>query len=293
MSHSAKAKQTTAPRPHTFTRAHWSYSQISQFLRCPLQYYFERIVKIPRPTIPGGMALGSAIHAGLASFHRQLQVGQEFSQEQLQQSFLASFSADDGRALELKENETRQSLADQGIALLEAYWKEPRPEEIVAVEEPLLVPLVTTSGEVLEKPLVTVVDLLSRSAGELLIDEFKTSARKYSEAEAESALQASCYVHAIRERYDEPATVRYTVLVKTKTPSIQRLTTIRTQEDFSRIGDVVQAVQRAIDAQAFYPVETPMNCSSCCYRSQCREWQGSYSAPVPVCANEKEPAPCS
>ncbi|MFN0019493.1 MAG: RecB family exonuclease [Pirellulaceae bacterium] len=283
--------QQSPHRPYS-SRPHWSYSQISQFLRCPLQYYFERILKLPRPAVPGGMALGSAIHSGLADFHRHLQRGEEFSKEQFQKSFLDAFSADDTRPLELKENETRQSLTDQGIALLEAYWKEPRPEKIIAVEEPLLVPLVTSSGEVLEKPLVTVVDLLSRSDEELLIDEFKTSSRKYSEAEAESALQASCYVHAVRERYDEPATVRYTVLVKTKTPAIQRLTTVRTQDDFHRIGDVVQTIQKAIDAQAFYPVESPMNCSGCSFRSQCREWHGSVAPPVPATSQEKEPVPC-
>jgi CRISPR/Cas system-associated exonuclease Cas4 (RecB family) len=179
------------------------------------------------------------------------------------------------------------------VALLEAYWQEPKPTEIIAVEEPLLVPLVTSSGDVLEKPLVTVIDLLSRNEEELVIDEFKTSSRKYSEAEAESALQASCYVHAVRERYDESASVRYTVLVKTKTPSIQRITTVRIQDDFRRIGDIVQTIERAINAQAFYPVESPMNCSSCCFRSQCREWQGNTLRSTPVATEpRKEPVPC-
>lgn len=293
MSGATISKQLPVAQRPLVSRSHWSYSQISQYLRCPLQYYFERILKLPRPMVPGGMALGSAIHAGLATFHRHLQQGQEFSQDQLKQSFLDAFGADDGRPLELKANETRQSLTDQGMALLEAYWKEPNVGEIIAVEEPLLVPLVTSSGDVLEKPLVTVIDLLSRSEEELLIDEFKTSSRKYSEAEAESALQASCYVHAVRERYDESATVRYTVLVKTKTPVVQRITTVRIQDDFKRIGDIVQAVERGINAHAFYPVESPMNCSSCCFRSQCREWQGTNTGPAPLTIpTQEEPASC-
>ena len=54
----------------TVDRPHWSYSQVSQFLRCPLSYYFERIAKLPKPFISGGLALGATVHQTLAEFHR-------------------------------------------------------------------------------------------------------------------------------------------------------------------------------------------------------------------------------
>ena len=274
MSNTSERPQPNRHLRPTVQRPHWSYSQISQFLRCPLQFYFERVEKLPRTKLPSGMVLGSAIHAGLAEFHRHVKEGKSFSLEQLKSTFTEAMQCEEQTKIDFKEGETKQTLLEQGVNLLETYFKEPPPENIVAVEEPLLVPLVTSRGEVLEKPLVAIIDLLTRTQDGLLIDEFKTSGRKMSESEVDSAMQASCYVHAIREKYDEPATVRYTVLVKTKTPSIQRMKTERTPDDLTRIGDVVQTMERAIENRIFYPVETPLNCSGCPYYRQCREWQG-------------------
>jgi putative RecB family exonuclease len=257
-------------------RPHWSYSQVSQFLRCPLQYYFERIARLPKPFLPSNMVLGSAVHAGLAEYHRHLKAGQELPKDRVQETFLNTWQRSEAeRPLQFKDGDDRSKLLEQGVALLELYQKEPPPQDILAIEQPMTVPLRNSRGEFLEKPLVAVVDLLTREDTELLVTEFKTSGRKFSESEADSALQAGCYVHAIRERYDEPAKVRYTVLVKTKTPTIQRLETVRTDCDLARLGDIVETVERAIEAETFYPVESPLNCSGCPFFKPCREWTGT------------------
>ena len=44
-----------------FHRKHWSYSAINQYLRCPLQYYFERVLRLPKPTVGSGLVLGEVI----------------------------------------------------------------------------------------------------------------------------------------------------------------------------------------------------------------------------------------
>ena len=108
----------------------------------------------------------------------------------------------------------------------------------------------------------------------MVVSEYKTSGRRYSELEAEMMLQATTYAHAVQQRFDEHPGVRYVVLVKTKKPQVQYLETVRTDADISRLGDVVQAVERAIQAEAFYPVENAMNCSGCAFYRQCRQWQG-------------------
>ena len=56
---------------------HWSYSAISQYLRCPLQYFFQRILGLPSRSIGLGLVLGSAVHAGLAEYHRRLMAGND------------------------------------------------------------------------------------------------------------------------------------------------------------------------------------------------------------------------
>jgi putative RecB family exonuclease len=259
-------------------RLHWSYSQINQYLRCPLQYYFERILKLERPFVPSAMALGSAVHEGLAEYHRCLQFNEPVSTSGVQEIFLNAWQAsEDRQPIQFRDKETKDELLAQGVGLLELYMQEPPPENIVAIEESLLVPLFTSSGDCLEKPLMAVLDLLSRDAHGLVVSEYKTSGRRYSELETEMMLQATSYAHAVQQRYEERPGVRYVVLVKTKKPQVQYLETIRTDADISRLGDVVQAVERAIQAEAFYPVESTMNCSGCAFYRQCRQWRGCNS----------------
>lgn len=221
------------------------------------------------------MALGSAVHHGLASYHSELQLGRQSSTGDIHDAFIAAWQvSEEERPIQYRDDETKSDLVEVGISLLDAYLNEPPPENILAVEKSMIVPLWTSRGYVLEKPLVAVVDLLCDGDERLKLTEFKTSKRKYGAFEAESALQASCYAQAIKEKFDRPVQLRYTILVKTKSPSVQHIDTARTDEDLNRLGDIVQAIDRAIQREAFYPVESAMNCSGCPFRQPCREWQG-------------------
>jgi putative RecB family exonuclease len=256
-------------------RPHWSYSQVSQFLRCPLSYYFDRIVKLPKPFISSGLALGATVHHTLAEYHRSIQENRILGPEEVHDVLMATWDEMENREpIQYKDSEDRTKSLDQAVALLDLYFKEPIPACVVAIEEPLLVPLFNSRGEALEKPLLAIPDLITRETEELTVREFKTSGRRYGELETDASLQASCYAHAVQDRYDEQPRVRYTILVKTKTPQIQHLETVRNEADVVRLGDVVQAVDRAIQAEAFYPVESPMNCSGCPFYRPCKEWKG-------------------
>lgn len=260
------------------SRPHWSYSQVAQYLRCPLQYYFERILKLPKSSVGTSLALGSAVHAALADYHRQLQADQTPLADRLHQTFRQAWDGiETEKSLQYRPGEVRNDLIDKGIALVELYVSQPPPANIVAIEEELMVPIFNSRGELLEKPLLAVVDLMTRESNGLLVRDFKTSSRKYGEADAATALQVTCYVHAVREKYDEVPEFRYTVLVKTKTPQIQELPAEREHADIGRLGDLIQVVEHAVAANIFYPVESPLNCSSCPFRQVCREWQGNVS----------------
>ena len=89
-----------------------------------------------------------------------------------------------------------------------------------------------------------------------IVSEFKTSGRRFGESETETMLQATAYSHAVQQRFDEKPGIRYVVLVKTKKPQIQYLETMRDDADAARLGDLIQTVERAIDAEAFYPNES-------------------------------------
>lgn len=254
-------------------RPHWSYSAISQYLACPLRFYFQRVLCLPQATIGSSLVLGSAVHAALAEYHRRIQCNQQLDKDCLQQTFVSTWKhREDQYRVTYRDGETLQSATELGIALVELYVDEPPPTGIVAIEQPILAPLSNSRGEFLETPLLVVADLITEDSGRLTIREFKTSARAYSVSETENSLQPTCYVNALHQKFGQMPEVEYTIFVKTKSPKIQHLHTERTESDLGRLGDVVENVERAIAAGVFYPVENPLNCTNCPYRQPCREW---------------------
>ena len=233
------------------------FSQLNQFLRCPLQYYFERVLKLERPYAPVPWSWVAASTRDSRSTIGTFRQNRQIPAGHVQETFLNAWQANEDRQpIQFKERRTKDDLLAQGIALLELYLQEPPPQNIVAVEQPMMVPLFTSNGECLEKPLMAVLDLLNRDDHGLVVTEFKTASGRYGESETETKLQATAYSHAIQQRYDEKPGIRYVILVKTKKPQIQIVETVRNDEDAARLGDIIQAVERAIEAQAFYPNES-------------------------------------
>jgi putative RecB family exonuclease len=257
-----------------YDRPHWSYSAINQYLRCPLQYYFERILKLPQLRVSSDLVLGSAIHEALAYYHRKIQLQKSSELKELQALLEAAWQSRESRqGLMFKRGQSRESQLSLGKQLLATYLKYPPPENIVAVERRFLVPLQNSRAEYLETPLVAVVDLLTEDDGLLVVQEFKTANRAYSQSVIDSSLQATCYSQAIAEEFGRSPRIEYGVLVKTKVPKFQQITTTRGEAERRRLGDLVEVVDKAVANQTFYPIESPFNCTGCSYRSACREWK--------------------
>lgn len=252
---------------------YWSYNRLSKFLRCPLAYFFEYELDLPKRSVPSNLVLGSAVHEGLAAFHRSIQVGRPCEKDTVLGSFLKSWLERESKERILfSGGEVKDDILEQGRELIRAYLQEPPPQNVVAVEESFFSPIVTSDGEVLDKPLLSVLDLLTRGPDSLTITDFKTAGRSMSAAEADMSYQANCYVNAIYHHFHEPTNFKFTVLVKTRTPKVQHVEANRTDGDLGRLGDLIKTVERSIEAEAFYPIETPMNCSTCQYRRPCRDW---------------------
>ena len=200
-------------------RPHWSYSSVNQYLRCPLQYYFQRIEKLPQPSIGVGLVLGSSVHSALEFYHRRLKDQLPVEAAEVRQAFLESWQAREAKGkIVFRKGATREEGIAQGIGLVEIYLQEPPPEGIVDIERQMLFPLRNSRGEILETPMVAIVDLLTRDELGLKIIELKTSGRSYGNMEVDVSLQPTSYVNAVWESYEEEARVEYAVLVKTKKP---------------------------------------------------------------------------
>jgi putative RecB family exonuclease len=262
-------------------RPHWSYSSLAQYLRCPRQYYFERVQCLPRLSCSAGQALGTAVHAALAAYHEGLRCDRPLSPECIQRAFLESWcDREQQESVVFRDGENREGLLALGIGLLDAYLEEPPPVNILAVERPLIVPLFNGHGDYLEKPLVAVLDLILRDRAGPRVVDFETVGRSISVSDVNTSLQTTCYFHAARIAYGEPVSFEFAVLVKRKAPRLQRVETSRTDADSNRLGDLVESVERAIAAEAFHASESSFNCSPCPFRRSCREWGLEQAPPV-------------
>jgi CRISPR/Cas system-associated exonuclease Cas4 (RecB family) len=254
-------------------RPHWSYSQLAQYLRCPLQFMFQRVLGLPERFVSSNLVLGSAVHAALAHYHRGLSDGQTLPGEEVKATFHQAWQERGRREqIHFQGGRTEKDTLEQGIGLVETYLAEPPPQRILGVERAMLVPVCNSQGEVLEKPLYAVADLITVEDTGVRVHDFKTSSRAYSDLDAQTSLQAGCYSVASRETFQQPVTFQFTILLKTRQPRVQRVETTRSEEDQGRLGDLIGAVDRAVQASIFYPIESPLNCSSCPYRRPCREW---------------------
>ena len=103
--------------------------------------------------------------------------------------------------------------------------------EVVAVEQPFVVPLIDQeTGEVLDRDLVGTLDLLERDAEGLVVVDLKTSARKYTDLQVEASLQLSVYSYAVglsQFTNRDDVRLRFDVLTKTGQPELHRYWTTR------------------------------------------------------------------
>jgi ATP-dependent helicase/DNAse subunit B len=97
------------------SRPHWSYSALSQYLACPLRFYFQRVLGLPQPTVSSSLALGSAVHAALAAYHRSVQQDEPTDASKLRQVFADAWHRREGEArIAFREGESPEGLMAQG-----------------------------------------------------------------------------------------------------------------------------------------------------------------------------------
>ena len=148
--------------------------------------------------------------------------------------------------------------------------------EIVDVQRRLTVPLIDQqTGEVLERELVVVMDLLERDReGHLVVVDLKTAARKYTELQVETSLQLTVYSYAaemagLADR--EEVRLRFDVLTKTKQPEFHRYPTSRDRRANVKLFRLASEVLRGVEAGVFHPI-VGWQCKECQFRERCWAW---------------------
>jgi putative RecB family exonuclease len=243
---------------------HLSVTQLSMYLRCPLQYFFRYACGLKTPPT-GDMTLGRTVHEVIAENYRQkMKTRQDLPVSQLVDMFSdrwehqieeTAFDGEDKPGL----------LKDDGIRLVGLYHKAIAPTvQPVEVEREFLVETGATS-----LPLKGYIDLIDDKG---TIVDHKTAKRSYPEDAAEKDIQLTAYAMAYRKLFGKDANgVRFDIMVRNKQPKVQQLPATRTQEDIDRFLAIAEQIERGINSEIFYPNEGYM-CGYCGFGEMCEKW---------------------
>jgi len=250
----------------------FSVSQVSTYLLCPLKYRFQYRDKIERPFRAAALGFGSSMHAAIEWFHKERIAGNTPDVKAVQSMFAGDWYAQNLEPLVFKEWETKEGLAASGERMLALYVERAeRDAPPISVEEPFEVDLYDpVTGEILDVRLRGRFDLLEQ--GETLVDS-KTAARTPESRGLDRHTQLSAYALAYLLLRSRIPKLRLDVLLKTKTPRLERMETARSVEDLAWIAHLIQRIARSIASGHFYP-NPGWQCGECEYFAHCEAWRG-------------------
>lgn len=248
---------------------HVSYSQIRTFLTCPAKFAHQYILGTEPSHRPVALVFGSAVHHALAHFYRNLQsAGEKIAESDFLDCFRTKLDEALDEPVPVLFDEDEGALVDQGVGLLRMFHEKAETPTVLAVEQPFSVDLVDpVTGEVMEPRLVGAMDLVIQKERPEIV-EHKTTSKRYAAWQLEFDAQPSVYLYAAREIGIGDANVRYQLLVKTKTPSLQQCPVNRTDTRINEALATMCAVQRAVDAGVCYRNRS-WACADCPFRWKC------------------------
>ena len=255
---------------------HLSASSVGDYLDCGLLYKLGRIDKIQPAFIPDAMEFGSAIHFVLAEINQQRLAGLSMPIKEIQDSFEKHWTklALNNPLIQYAEGKNFKTYLLEGKELLSTYFhKKPHdPFEVIAVEEPFSIHL---SG--CPVPIIGAIDLIEEdSSGTIIVTDFKTTGRAYSNDEVDRNFQLTLYQIAVKQNgfSDRDILLKFDCLIKTKTPKFEPYYTTRNEVDEQRAIKKLIEVWKGISKGIFIPNDSPSNwkCKGCQFKKPCDEW---------------------
>jgi hypothetical protein len=241
----------------------YSYTQISQYLRCPRSFRYRYLDGWREKDTRASMIFGRCFEKALAAY---------FHQEDSGAALFKEWGAYRDASLEYSRGESWDKLVHQGVHLLQVFAQAdrvriPRPKENLQLK---LIRSLPNGNE-----FVSYIDAIGEIDGQRHLIDWKTTTSRYPE-EPEGLLsldpQLICYswMSGIRE-------VALVVFVRKHLPEIQYLKTSITEDQQKEFGQLVESAIGQIESGQFLPhsgIRFPMNgCTSCSHLGLCLENQ--------------------
>ena len=237
----------------------YSYTQISQYLRCPRSYRYRYLDGWREKDTRAAMVFGRCFETALGAYFRR---------EDPSAVFFEEWGAFRDSPFEFKKGDSWDRLAHQGVHLLQKFVQDDRirirhPQENLQVKM-----LRTLAGN---NEFVSYIDALGDLDGRECLIDWKTTTSRYSE-EPEGLLsldpQLICYswISGISD-------VALVVFVRKQLPEIQYLKASITDEQRREFGRLVETMIGQVEAGQFPAhsgIRFPQNgCMSCAHLGLC------------------------
>ncbi len=246
---------------------HLSYSQVSCYLSCSLQYRFKYIDKLEPAFKSSALAFGSAIHEAAAAYHQSRLEGDPLRADQLVDVYRDEWR----RAGQVKyfNGDNENTLTEKARQMLTVFHDSvDLSSRIIAIEEFFELPL---GGLPLFQGYI---DLIEQSPeGDVTLVDLKTASKKYSTNAVESNMQLTAYALATESMGFNPDELKFRldVLLKTKEAGLVRYETSRTPDDRYRFIKLLYSVWNGIQQEVFFP-RHDWGCVQCAWTRQCKDW---------------------
>jgi PD-(D/E)XK nuclease superfamily len=237
----------------------YSYTQISQYLRCPRSYRYRYLDGWREKDTRAAMLFGRGFETALGAYFRR---------EDPSAVLFKGWGVYRDVPLEYGKNDSWDKLVHQGVHLLQRFAQDDR----IRIRRPnqnlqLKMTRSLSSGS----EFVAYIDAIGELDGEQRLIDWKTTTSRYPE-EPDGLLsldpQLICYswMSGIRE-------VALVVFVRKHLPEVQYLKTSITEDQQKEFGQVVESAIGQIEAGHFLPhsgIRFPMNgCMSCSHLGLC------------------------
>lgn len=268
------------------TSDHLSYSQMSMYLRCSMQYYFRYVLGwISPPSLP--LARGKAGHTAIEtnSLHK-IKTGADSPVDHFLDIASDAYDAETNELLpeHLREDEDIGKSKDGHIELLRFWRLGEAPKDIpmaVELEFDLTVPPSDVSPDPIPKIVGRIDELTAdRNGNPDHLGDYKFAYRAKSQGDVDTSMQLDLYDTVLREEGITVAQIGYKTMLQANTregPRLQRLprsaalmTPEIRQNRTERIFYKARAIWRGITGGIFIPTDDPRTCATCGFREQCQ-----------------------
>ena len=253
-----EVSQTTVRQPVSYL----SYSQVETFIRCPLQYKYRYILRIPVPP-SAALSFGDTVHRTLRAFYEKVKQGTKAAKELLLELYQNQW-----QSLGYKDKKYEEKMKKHGVELLlEFFEKGFNPNvHVIALEQPFkikITPTLSLGGK---------IDRIDkRTDGKLEIIDYKTGSA-LKKRDPKDDMQLSVYALAATEKGLYGEKPEHVIVSFYFLEGQEKISGARSKEQLGQVRQEIKTVAENISVSHFSP--TPGKyCDFCEFRLICDAWK--------------------